>query len=238
MLKNDTWLIAYINRDFINIASEELKKYEEFEDLEVYIPTVKVLKKKAKGKDVFEELPLLFNYGFFKMPLEQATNPDFLMQMRYRITCIYAWVKDPSKAIHNRPNLNIENKSDNMAIPAAAIAKDEEITRMVKACNEMSIFDEDEIDNLEIGSFVKLEGYPFEGIDAKILDIDKKKKQVTVELQLDSVFKEVKVSFENVFYTVYKGFENKSREKSLEEMGDINLIDSLIFKNKNYRHEE
>lgn len=231
---NHVWIISYINRDFISKVQDELNHYESLQGIEVYIPTIKLLKKKAKGKNEFQELPLLFNYGFFKVRYEDATNIDFLMAMRHRISCIYAWVKDPSKAVKTRPNLNVGNTESRDALPAAAIATDKEVSRMVKACKDLSIFDKEEIDRIEIGSYITLEGYPFDGIDAKILSINHKRKEVKVELQLGELFREVRVSFENVFYTVYKGFENKTRERSIEDMGDINIIDSLVFKNTRY----
>jgi len=231
---NNIWLIAYVNRDFIKIVEEEISRYENLNDIEVYIPTIKLLKKKAKGKNVFEELPLLFNYGFFKLPKKKAINKDFLIEMRHRISCIYGWVKDPSTAMTVKPNLNVDNKSSKYALPGNAIATDDEVVRMVSVCNEMSIYDNTDIARVDIGSYIILEGYPFEGVEAKILEIDNNKKEVKVELQIAPIFREARVSFENVFYTVYKGFENRSRERSLEDMGDINMIDSLIFKNKGY----
>lgn len=234
MSKDEIWIIAYINRDFIKIAEDEMNRYHEFGDVEVYIPTIKILKKKAKGKNIFESLPLLFNYGFFKMPYHKATSKEFLLEMRHRISCIYGWVRDPSKTIRTRPVLNVDNHGGRQALPAAAVATDEEITRMVAVSENMSIYDKSNMESIEVGKFITLEGYPFEGITAKVLDINHSKKEVKVELQLEPIFREVKVSFDNVFYTVYKGFENRGREKSLEEMGDINMIDNLTFKNRQY----
>jgi len=232
--ENKIWLIAYINRDFISMVASELSHYPELMGIEIYIPTIKLIKKKSKGKNIFDELPLLFNYGFFKMDYVDATNTDFLLEMRHKLSCIYGWVKDPTITLKNRPNFNIENKESSRALPRAAIATDEEVARMVKACNELSIYDKENLESIKIGDYITLQGYPFEGIEAKILYINSNKKEVKVELQLETHFKEVNVSFENVFYTVYKGFENKFREKSLEDMGDINMIDALIFKNSRY----
>ena len=44
IIEGDIWCIAYINKNFIDIISKELEQYE-YHMVEVYVPTVKVLKK-------------------------------------------------------------------------------------------------------------------------------------------------------------------------------------------------
>ncbi len=235
-LKTDfIWVIAYVNRNHIPLAQEELEEWE-YDNVEAYIPTVKLLKKKFKGKDMFEFVPLLFNYGFFRMPYEKACDPSFLMTLRHRITCIYGWVKDPAKSI-KEVNLNINNTIIKNALPKAAMATDEEVSNMIQVSNELSIYDKDTLGRLKPGDYIKLEGYPFEGMEAKILEINLNNHKVKVEIQLDDIIKEVTVSFDNVFYTIYKNFNEDSKEKSSDAMVDkhgANIMDSINFKNENY----
>ena len=65
--KDTSWAIAYINRDFIDRVEIDLGKYKKYEAVKAYIPTVRILRKKFKGKDIFEHVHLLFNYGFFQI---------------------------------------------------------------------------------------------------------------------------------------------------------------------------
>lgn len=211
------WCIAYINRGLINKAEEELKIYE-YDDVEAYIPTVRVLKKQFKGKQMFEMVPMLFNYGFFKMPYTDACNPEFLMTLRYRISCIYGWVKDPIKTITESPRLRVDNESFIDAIPRAAIATDKEVSRLVKASQSMSIYNQEDLKQFKSGDYIKLEGYPFEGMPAEIIKINHRKGEVIVKLLIDAIVKEVTVSFENVFYTIYKNYNENSRESSSDEI--------------------
>ena len=233
-LKTDKiWVIAYINREHIKIANEELERYE-YNNVEAYIPTVRILKKQFKGQNVFEFVPLLFNYGFFKITYKDACNPTFLMELRERITCIYAWVKDPSSAMSGDLNLNFGNKAEIEAIPMAAVATDKEVSLMVKASKSMSIYSESDLGRIKVGDFIKLEGYPFEGIPAEILQINRKKGDVKVKLHMDQLVREVTVSFENVFYTIYKNFNEESREASTDDLKERygeNSIDHITFKN-------
>ena len=234
MLKtDDIWVIAYINRDYIAIANEELEQYE-YNDVTAYIPTVRVLKKKFKGQNLFEFVPLLFNYGFFKLPYYKACDPDFLMELRNRITCIYAWVKDPCKTVKRDFSLKFGNEGFIDAMPKAAVATDEEVAKMVKASKSMSIYTKSDLERFKPGDFIKLEGYPFEGMPAEIVRINHRKGEVHVKLMMDEIIKEVTVSFENVFYTIYKNFNEQSKESSTDEMKERygeNSIDHISFKN-------
>ena len=233
------WAIAYINRDSLHKVEEELKQYE-YEFIDCYVPTVRMLKKKFKGKDQFEFLPLLFNYGFFKIPYEHACNPDWLISLRSRIECIYGWVKDPTKAISEIPHLRSDNKDSDIGrdlsdfeeesilaeyyrnLPQCALATDKEVNRLKKSSDTLSVFSEEDIDRIKEGDHIILKGYPFENIPAEVLKINKSKKFVQVRLDIESHMKTIKVSFENVFYTVYSGDnpEGNMKEQLIE---DINL---------------
>jgi transcription antitermination factor NusG len=230
------WCIAYINRDFIENTKDELKRYDY--DVEAYIPTVRVLKKKFKGKNLFEFIPMLFNYGFFKVKYEDACNPDFLMELRSRISSIYGWVKDPAKTIH-KPI--IRSKDSHKALPASAFASDKEIADLVENSKDINIYSAEDINNLEIGSYIQLKGYPFENMPAEILEINKNKKEIRVSLLLDALVKEITVSFENVFYSIYQGYDDSlSKDMNLDELNSRgnNSKDKLMFKTNFYEETE
>jgi len=210
------WAIAYINRDFLNVVEAELNRYGY--DVEAYIPTVKVLKKKFKGKNVFEYEPLYFNYGFFKVSYEDACNPEFLLQLRSRISCIYGWVKDPANNIKKNVSLRDNNKDSYKALPGSAFASDKEIANMVKTGDTLSIHSAEEVARFKKGDYIKLKGYPFDDVPCEIIEINKHRKEIKVSLLLDVFVKEVTVSFENVFYTIYQGYDESLKD-------DINFDD-------------
>lgn len=226
------WAIAYINRSFIPLVEEEIKRYN-YKEVEIYIPTVKILRKQFKGKNMFEMVPLLFNYGFFKLPWDMACNAEKLLELRHRISCIHGWVRDPSSDLVNNFSMRGDNDNFRQALPRTAIATDEEVARMTKASQGMSIYCEEDLKRLKTGEYIKLEGYPFEGMPAEILNINHKKKEVRVKLLMDAIVKEIKVSFDNVFYTIYKDFEEESREVSSDELKEKygeNTIDHITWK--------
>lgn len=229
---NHVWLIAYINRDFLHRLKDELRQYKY--KIDTYVPTVKVLKKKSKGVDHFEFIPLLFNYGFFRVKYDDACNPDYLMELRNRITSIYAWVKDPA-------NISLNIKRDNTdsyrAIPAAAIARDKEVASLIESSEQMDIFSADDINGLEKGDLITLKGYPFDNMPAEFVSINKNKKEIRVKLLIDSIVKEMTVSFENVFYTVYQGYDDSlTKGENYDEMMFNNpvKVDKVLYKNISY----
>jgi len=238
MITGDIWCIAYVNRNFINHVQHELEEYG-YKEVEAYIPTVKVLKKKFKNKQEFEEIPLLFNYGFFKVPYEKACNEEWLGMLRQRITAIYGWVKDCSNVIENKPNLQDSDEDEFIPsfiekVPRAAVATDREVTEMVKSARAMNIFSEDDINSLTKGDFIVLKGYPFDDLPAEVIRISKKRKEIKVKLLLDTAMSEVKVSFENVFYTIYNSFDSTMKETIESELnisGDADMERVLYDKN-------
>jgi len=230
------WLIAYINREFLHRVEAELKKYDY--NIETYIPTVRVLKKKFKNKDMFELVPMLFNYGFFKVRYEDACNPDYLMELRQRVTAIYAWVKDPAQ-LKSTTRLKVDNSNFYNGIPAAAVARDSELSELIKTSETIDIFSADDLKRFEPGDFITLKGYPFENMPAEIMRINHKKREIKVKLLLDMVVKEMVVSFENVFYTVFQGYEDSvGKGDNYDEMeasyGNRNKLDKMLYQNLSY----
>jgi hypothetical protein len=228
------WVVAYINRDYVDRVESDLLS-KGFGAVKVFIPTTRILKKQFKGKNEYEYVPLLFNYGFFQIPYKQACDAEFLRKLKEKIPAIYAWVVDPLQLVRSKPNLRMDNSGRMLPeeetdektklrilrsdfAPIVAIAREEEIVDLLKIAEKLSVFSDEIIDKLEVGSFITLRGYPYEGMPAEIMVINKKDKRVKVRLLLETYMAEVLVNFENIFYTVYSNFDEELKEKSLEEL--------------------
>lgn len=217
--KSQNWAIAYINRDFLYCVEADLKKYPEYHDVTAYIPTVRILRKQFKGRDIFEEVPLLFNYGFFNIPGDKL-QVEFIQKMKERVLGIHAWVKDTKTIITTRPSLIVGNEPlVREDIIPVALATSGEIAQLINMHKQLSIYDKYDVDKLKPGMLITLKGYPFEGMDAIVKNVDKKKETVEVELQLESIMKHASVSFDNIFYTVYHSVKDESmKEKYIEDL--------------------
>lgn len=221
------WVIAHIDVATIDRIDRDLAKNEDYAKIKTHIPLVQIMSKKFKGKEHFEQVPLLFNYGFFKIPLAYAQNHDLLAQIKEDITCISHFVKDPARSgvrkskyadrDENTPLTKRQKYLDKIRGVICATATLKEIKEMIRVAEDESIHSSDEIDRLEPGHIVNLMGYPFEGMQARVEFIDTKAKKVTVTLKLavtdeDEEDEEatysgnpVVVSFDSVFYSIYRG---------------------------------
>jgi len=245
------WVVAYISRDNINTVQDDLLSCG-MGSIKVYIPTVRILKKKFKNKNIYEYVPLLFNYGFFQIPYEKACDVEFLKKLKEGVPAIYGWVSDPTLLIGIKPNLRMDNgDSEELSedgikfikrpklTPKVAIAREEEIVSLLKTSENMSVFNDGLIEKIKEGDIINLKGYPYDGMTAEVVSISKTKKEVKVRLLLETIITTATVSFENIFYTVYNDFDKSCKEKSLEELSEVGIrrLDRIYAK-ISYGNEE
>lgn len=257
--KKYAWVIAQIdntellNKDGSSKVQKELKKFPEYKNVEVFIPTIRVISKTFKKENKFEEVPLLFNYGFFKIPRDLAIYKSFLENMQRNISCIFCWVKDNAKKIINPDNIIIvqddetktlsrkKPKLKDKHVPVATATPDE-IAWLVKESYTLTAHSAEELNRLGEGAFITLRGYPWEGVNAVIVDINEKKRKVKVNIEIFGAQKEMEVEFDNVFFSTYqrKNYDDSlSTLSSIEQMDEKNTLDKALFKNnpqyENYR---
>ena len=196
------WAIAYIDSKYIKNVQKELSKYPEFAEVEAYIPTIRIVKKNFKKETIFDDVPLLFNYGFFKIPRKFAVHMAFLELMKKNITCIYAWVKDTHKVLHSVNKDEIQLTDYDVPIGTTT---SEHVANLIKLANEeYSIHDKSEINKLKEGDTITLRGYPWEGLDATVVKINHKRKTIIVNIHILGDIRPSSVSFDNIFFTVYR----------------------------------
>lgn len=217
-LPDFVWVTAYINRDHLATVESDLLTFG-FSAVRVFIPTVRVLKKRFKNKNVYEYVPLLFNYGFFNIPYSNACDPSFLRKLKTKIPAIYAWVRDPIKTLKSSPNLRFDNSQREMEMDTnIAIVTEDEIAELLKTSEHLSVFSDGIADKLKEGQFITLKGYPYEGMPAEIQKIDRANRKIKVKLLLECVIAEATISYENIFYTVYSDYGKTMRETSIEDI--------------------
>ena len=222
------WLIAYIDSSYVDRVHSDLARHKIFMDVEAFIPTVKILKKKVKKKEQYDYVPLYFNYGFFKIPKSKALDIVFLEYLKTHVNCLISFVKHPSLAMSN--TIIKVKKKTKTRIHQFAIASEEEIAHILNTQKNLSIHSSDEIESLYPGKVITLKGYPFDNLDAEVLEIGKN--HAIVKLLSGELLKQVKVSLENIYYTVYKhnqepssksvGFDELS-SKTLQQIHNISI---------------
>ena len=197
-----TWVVIYVSNKTYNLIKPELIK-QGYTDVKVFIPTLSLLIKKSKGKEVYEDSPLLFNYGFLKIPTVKALDRNYLLNMRKKIPHIVSFLKRPDP-LHNKRIKKRVDSSDFDDFSIVATCSKEEILHLKKISRENKVFSNHEITNLKLGDYITLKGYPFEGTPAIVKDINLSRKEVTLNIFPDCSTIEVKVGFETAIYSVYR----------------------------------
>jgi transcription antitermination factor NusG len=228
--KRYCWVIAYIDSKFITLVQQQLSRSIEFKEVEFFIPTVKILKKTFKGKEHFDEVPLLFNYGFFKIPRIYAVHKVYLENLQKQVSAIFGWVKDPSKIFKKKGKESIAG--DDRYI-ACATATSKEIVDLIRTSQNLGAHSAEDLGLLKPGDMITLRGYPWDEVEAEFISMDLKRKKVKVKLKM-LWGKEVEVTFDNVFFTIYHNSnydDSLTIKKSLDEMQSRNALDKFIHKN-------
>ena len=211
MAKEFIWCIAYINKVFLPTVVKDLVN-SGFSNIKVNIPTVRVLRKKFKGKEYFDEVPLLFNYGFFRLPLAGACDKDYLMRLKVSVQGIYNWVYRPPfnapgksrtrefTSVESGEVLEREELVSQLLVYTIGI---KEIVRLKRIALISSIYGADDISQLHKGNYIVLKGYPFDNIPAEVISVHPTKEKVKVKLLVGGNIGEAEVSFSNIFYSIY-----------------------------------
>jgi transcription antitermination factor NusG len=220
------WVVAYINSKFVSRVDKELSK---FVGIESRIPTVKVLKKNFKKEAHYEEVPLLFNYGFFRIPKSMALNAEFMAKIKDSVSCIVAWVKDPTK------ETSLGSRKTTSKIATCTY---EELLVLYQETEEESLYSDKDVETLKPNDEVIMRGYPFDGIKAKIIKVNKQRREVEVEISTFGIMKSVKVQYENLMYNIYihkGGYDDSlSNHISLDELAERKTVDRAYKYNQDH----
>lgn len=171
--------------------------------MKAIVPTISVLKKSRKGNNEYEDVPLLFNYGFIKMKSEKAFDRYYLNKLKKDIPGIISFMKSLDYR-PKRKRLRVDNAEDFDDYSVVATITKEEVKKYRRMSRENKIFSVNDITRVGIGDYVVLRGYPFEGIPAIILESNLTTKTMLVKLypEMDGSL-EIEVPMENVLYSAY-----------------------------------
>lgn len=183
-----------INKDLISRGYKHVK---------AIVPTISVLKKSRKGKNEYEDVPLLFNYGFIRMRSDKAFDRYYLNKMKRDIPGILSFMKSLDYK-PKRKRLRIDNTEDFDDYSVVATISRDEVLRYKRMAKANKIYSVDDITRVGIGDYVILRGYPFEGIPAILLESNLNTKKMLVKLYPETDGNlEIEVPMENVLYSAY-----------------------------------
>lgn len=145
---------------------EQRFKKEGLEKISLLIPRVRILQKDGYKKKVFIEKPLLINYGFVAMDLEDARNELTLRKIVRLSKVVTGFI------YRNPEDIKAESQREEDEVPCLSPVLVEcisplEAARLEEyAKNTNSYYT---LDNVIIGSIIILQGYPFANMAAEVL---------------------------------------------------------------------
>lgn len=216
------YCICRVNRKYYSQINVDLKD-RGYRNIKAIIPVIHLLKKSRKGQDTFEEIPLLFNYGFIKMEPRRAYNRNFLNKLGREIPGIQSWVRSLESLHPKKKKKRIDNVEifDDFSV-VATITK-EEVKSYQKLAANNHIHTLSDIEDVNPGDYVTLRGYPFEGMAATIEDINLTTRQATIIIHTNGTQLTTKVPMDNVLYSIYSDY-NEYDLKSPDYEVDLSTI--------------
>lgn len=200
------YCIFYIEGNKYKSINKHLLE-EGFTDLKAIIPSVSILKRTRKNTMVFEDKPILFNYGFIRMPRYKSFSRTFLNTVRRKIPGIRFWVKDTITLHPSKKRKRIDNVDDWDDFSLVATCSRKEVRRFIRIARDNKKYSIDDLVNLKIGDYVHLKGYPYEGVGATVTDINLKNRTVSVCMEVLYGTMSLTLPFDNVLYSVYMNYE-------------------------------
>ena len=206
--KSYKWCIFHLDLKTFGNIEKDLNK-SGYKNIKVSIPTVSILKKRSKGKDIYEDVPMLFTYGFIRLTTEEAYSRHFLRKLKTDIPGIMSWVMSLEPIHRKRKRKRVDSEEFDDYSMVATVSK-EDVKRFKDYSRKNKIYHSDEITNLKIGDYVILRGYPFEGIDATVKNISLATRKVTLILYPNDGKMVIKLPMDHVVYSIYHNYdENK-----------------------------
>lgn len=227
------YCLCYLELKYFKTIQQELDQHGY--KAKAIIPTIKVLKKVVKTKSVYQEVPILFNYGFIKMSVKDAYCRSYLNKIQKHVSGIRGWVKSPENLHPKKKKRRIDNPDifDDFSIVATATR--EEVKRFKRLSRKNHLYSGEDL-ALSIGEYIILKGYPYDGIDATVLDINYNTKTVKLLLYPENGRMELSLPFDNVINNVYSNFDpddllaNRSVDYNLDTITDEGVTKVLEYK--------
>jgi transcription antitermination factor NusG len=198
-----------MERKYFRRINEDLKK-KGYRNIRSIVPELSILKKSIKGKTFYEDVPVLFNYGFMRIPTEKAYSRPFMNKLKREIPGIRTWLKSTSSMHKKKKKARIDNAEDWDDFSMVATCPRKEVRRFIRLAKHNKKYSLDDMLSIKVGDYVTLKLYPYEGVEASIKEINHRDKTVTLQLYPQMGTMEVKLPFDNVLYSVYQNYDPES----------------------------
>lgn len=178
-----------------------------YKKIKAIVPSIRLLRSTKKGKNNFTEVPLLFNFGFIRMKSDKAFDRNFLNKLRREIPGIHGWVRSLDYMHPKKKKLRIDNAEDWDDFSIVATVTRDQVRYYKRIAKQNRIYSMEDAASIQIGSFLSLRGYPFDGLDARVEDFNLTTKIVTLTLFPEKGGIVIRVPMDNVLYSIYEDYD-------------------------------
>lgn len=207
-LTHYSYCIFYLENKYYKTINSDLKECG-YHHIRAIIPTVRFIKKNSsRGKEVYQEEPILFNYGFMKIPTKLIYDRLFLNKLKRNISGIRSWLK------HNEPlhrkrgkKARVDNAEDFDDYSQVATVPYSEVRRFIAISRENNHLSRADISTVRVGDYIMLRHYPYIGADAVVLEVDKSKSRIFLQIYPQSSKIETWLPTDMVIYSVYENYD-------------------------------
>lgn len=239
-MKNHThysYCVFYLEEKYYKDINKDLKD-NGYKHVRAIVPTIKFIDhQSSRGRYVDTEVPILFNYGFMKMPTYRVFDRQYMAKMKRLIPGIRGWLKN-TETLHRgrgrRPRVDNLDVFDDFS--QIARVRRSEVRRFLAITRENSRLKFEDITALHIGDFITLRHYPYIGVDAIVKEVDWNNQRVKLETYPQTYKILSWLPMELVIYSVYEDFDPR-KLLSDQQKGDLNRItNDQIVKIPNKKH--
>lgn len=219
-----SYCVFYIEEKYYKDINKDLKD-NGYKHVRAIVPTIKFIDhQSSRGRYIDTEVPILFNYGFMKVPTNKVFDRQYMVRMKKNIPGIRGWLKN-TETLHRgrgkRPRVdNLDIFDDFSQIARVSRV---EVRRFLAITRENSRLKFDDITALHIGDFITLRHYPYIGVDAIVQEVDWKNQRVKL-LTYPETYKIFSwLPIELVIYSVYEDFDPR-KLLSDQQKGDLSRV--------------
>lgn len=241
---NYSYCIFYLNNKYYKDINKELK-VRGYHHIRAIIPTVKFIKNiSSRGNIIYQEEPLLFSYGFMKIPTSLAYDRIYLNKLKKSIPGIRGWLKD-SEPLHRKRGRKrrVDNAEDFDDYSKVAMIPRSVARKFVEIAHTNNHLTYSDITSIKEGDYIRLSTYPFIGADAIVLSVDYELNKVRLHLYPGAGGKsklKIWVPIDLVVHNVYQNYNPRvlltdQREFNLDRLPN-NYMDDR-FKNKGHKRK-
>lgn len=200
------YCICYLDTKYYHLVPKDLLD-KGFSDCKSIIPTVKILYRASKNKTKYREVPILFNYGFIKIPTKKAYDRDFIRSLSNKVRGIRGFMKAPDSIHPKKKKARVDNMDIFDDFSKVAIATKKEVRYFQRQARQNKRFSTEDLTQISIGDYIILKGYPYDGIEANVLDINYTNQTVKLLLYPENGKMELTLPFDSVIYSVYQNYD-------------------------------